>query len=212
MSKLDAVIQKGTHTLAAITEDHVSSLEWPFSNCPVDVSLRFHMSWVWPDTWHLRAPVLVEVAVLKMSSLWGCTPQVSPLLHFKETEPRGIWMAQSVKRLTSAQVMILWFMSLSPASGCVDSSEPEACFGFWVSVCLYPIPILSLSLKTTQTLKKKKPEPRSSSSSVARFVWCPNMVHTRCPLEHHRFVTEHFAIICAQEVLCSAFKAIMTIH
>ena len=32
---------------------------------------------------------------------------------------RGAWVAQSVKRLTSAQVMISQFMSLSPASGSV---------------------------------------------------------------------------------------------
>ena len=29
---------------------------------------------------------------------------------------RGTWVAWSVKRLTSAQVMISWFMGLSPAS------------------------------------------------------------------------------------------------
>ena len=32
---------------------------------------------------------------------------------------RGAWVAQSVKHPTSAQVMILWFMSSSPASGSV---------------------------------------------------------------------------------------------
>ena len=31
----------------------------------------------------------------------------------------GTWVAQSVKHLTSAQVMISWFMSSSPASGFV---------------------------------------------------------------------------------------------
>ena len=31
----------------------------------------------------------------------------------------GAWVAQSVKRLTSAQAMISWSMSLSPASGSV---------------------------------------------------------------------------------------------
>ena len=32
---------------------------------------------------------------------------------------RGAWMAQSVRRRTLAQVMILWSMSLSPTSGSV---------------------------------------------------------------------------------------------
>ena len=33
--------------------------------------------------------------------------------------PRGTWVAQSVNRLTSAQVMILRFLSSSPESGSV---------------------------------------------------------------------------------------------
>ena len=35
----------------------------------------------------------------------------------------GAWVAQSVERLTSAQVMILWFVSSSPASGCVPTAQ-----------------------------------------------------------------------------------------
>ena len=48
----------------------------------------------------------------------------------------GAWVAQSVGRLTSAQVMISRFVSSSPASGSADSSEPGACFGFCVSLSL----------------------------------------------------------------------------
>ena len=33
------------------------------------------------------------------------------------------WVAQWVTRLTLAQVMILWLMSLSPASGCVLTAQ-----------------------------------------------------------------------------------------
>ena len=36
---------------------------------------------------------------------------------------RGSWVAQSVERLTSAQVMISWFVSLSPASGSVLTAQ-----------------------------------------------------------------------------------------
>ena len=59
--------------------------------------------------------------------------------------------AQSVKRPTSAQVMISRLVGLSPGIGlCADSSEPEAYFGFCVST-LCPSPTharaLSLSLK-----------------------------------------------------------------
>ena len=37
----------------------------------------------------------------------------------RNTEIRGTWVVQSVGRLTSAQVVILWLVSLSPALGSV---------------------------------------------------------------------------------------------
>ena len=48
---------------------------------------------------------------------------------FKKVEIRGAWVAQSVKRSTSAQVMISWFVGWSPASGSVltaQSLEPAS--------------------------------------------------------------------------------------
>ena len=36
---------------------------------------------------------------------------------------RGAWVAQSVKRLTSAQVMISWFVGLSPMLGYVLTAQ-----------------------------------------------------------------------------------------
>ena len=53
---------------------------------------------------------------------------------------RGAWVAQLVKRPTSAQVMISWFMSLRP-------TKPGASFGFCVSLSLSVPPLLMLSLK-----------------------------------------------------------------
>ena len=53
---------------------------------------------------------------------------------------RGAWMAQLVKCLTSAQVMISWFMDSGPVSGSmltVQSLEPTSDFAY---------PSLSLSL------------------------------------------------------------------
>ena len=73
---------------------------------------------------------------------------------------RGPWGAQSVKRPTSAQVMMSWFMGLSPASGSVltaQSLEPA-----WDSVSpslsdLPPTHVMSVSLsKMKSTLKKKR--------------------------------------------------------
>ena len=56
----------------------------------------------------------------------------------------GGWMAQSVKCLSSTQVMISQFMGSSPVH-----SEPGACFRFCVSLSLCPSPThtLCLSLK-----------------------------------------------------------------
>ena len=49
----------------------------------------------------------------------------------KNVRNKGTWVAQSVKHLTSAQVMISWFVSLSPASGSVLSARSR----LWI-VCL----------------------------------------------------------------------------
>ena len=64
-------------------------------------------------------------------------------------------MAQSVKRLTSAQVMIS-VCELKPHVGlCAGSSEPGTCFGFCVSLSLCPPPLtrfLSQGLSNVQIL------------------------------------------------------------
>ena len=60
---------------------------------------------------------------------------------------RGTWVAQSVERPTSAQVMISQFMGFEPHIGlCADSSEPGACIRFCVSLSLCPSPAHALSL------------------------------------------------------------------
>ena len=56
---------------------------------------------------------------------------------------RGTWVAQSVKRPTSAQVP-----GFKPRIGLrADTSEPGACFTFCVSLSLCPSPAHALSLK-----------------------------------------------------------------
>ena len=72
----------------------------------------------------------------------------------------GAWMARSVERPTSAQVMISPFVRFSPVSGLA----PGACFRFCVSHPYTPPPVttpLSLCLKINKRLKKlkKKKEP-----------------------------------------------------
>ena len=58
----------------------------------------------------------------------------------------GAWVAQSVGRPTSAQVVISRLCEFKPRIGlCADTSEPGACCGFCVS-SLCPCPACSLSL------------------------------------------------------------------
>ena len=63
---------------------------------------------------------------------------------------RGTWVAQSVKRLTSAQVMISQLVGSSPVSGSmlsVQSLEP-ASDSVSPSVSAHPLLVFSLSLST----------------------------------------------------------------
>ena len=54
---------------------------------------------------------------------------------------RGAWVAQWVKRPTSAQVMISLFHKSEPHFRlCADSLEPGTCFRFCVSLPLCPAP------------------------------------------------------------------------
>ena len=62
----------------------------------------------------------------------------------------GAWVAESVKRLTVAQVMISWFVSSSPALGCVLTvRSPEPALDS-VSLSLSAPPLLSLSLSSQE--------------------------------------------------------------
>ena len=54
---------------------------------------------------------------------WSCKDVGDHGAHFEMTQYRGAWVAQSVKRPTSAQVMISRSMSSSPASGSVLTAQ-----------------------------------------------------------------------------------------
>ena len=76
--------------------------------------------------------------------------------HIK-TLRRGIQVAQSVKRQTSAQVMISWFVSLSPTSGSVMTAQSlEPVLGFCVSLSFSAPPLLMLCLSLSKMNKLKK--------------------------------------------------------
>ena len=72
---------------------------------------------------------------------------------------RGAWVAQSVERLTSAQVMISWFVGSSPASGSVLTAQSLEPASDSVSPSLsLPLPHLrsaSLCLSKINKCKKK---------------------------------------------------------
>ena len=61
----------------------------------------------------------------------------------------GAWVAQSIKHPTSAQVMTLWFVSLSPVLGSVLTAQSLklASDSVYPSLCPFPAHALSLSLK-----------------------------------------------------------------
>ena len=69
----------------------------------------------------------------------------------------GTWVAQSVEYPTSAQVIIWWFVSSSPASGSVlkDWSMEPASDSVSLSLCLSPTHILSLSLSLSLSKMNK---------------------------------------------------------
>ena len=68
-----------------------------------------------------------------------------------ESQRQGAWVAQSVKCLTSAQVMISRFVSSSPASGSVLTAQSlEPVSGFCVSLSLSDPPPFMLCLSLSQ--------------------------------------------------------------
>ena len=79
---------------------------------------------------------------------------------FRNRKKRGAWVAQPVKPPTSAQVMIPWFMGLSPVltSVLIAQSLEPALDSVSPSLSVLPLLMLSLSLSLCQkyiNIKKK---------------------------------------------------------
>ena len=68
----------------------------------------------------------------------------------RNTQIRGAWVAQSVKRPTSAQVMISQSVSSSPASGSVLTAQSLEPVCNSVSPSLWPSPVHALSLPVSK--------------------------------------------------------------
>ena len=78
--------------------------------------------------------------------------------------PQGIWVVQTVKRLTSAQVMISWFVGSSPVSDPVLTAwslEP-ASDSVCISLSAPPPLMLCVSLSKINKHQKKKKSPSTS--------------------------------------------------
>ena len=88
------------------------------------------------------APVLKSSPSLKSLGLFSLEMALESKIW------RGAWVAQSVKLLILAQVMILWFMGSSPASGSVliaQSLEPVSDFlspSLFLSYFSFPSPMI----------------------------------------------------------------------
>ena len=82
-----------------------------------------------------------------------CPSPAHTLCFSKLNKCRGAWVAQSVKRPTSAQVMISHCEISHDLLICADSSEPGACFRFCVCVSLCPSPVHALSLLVSKINK-----------------------------------------------------------
>ena len=74
----------------------------------------------------------------------------SQLHQLAEEPPVGVWVAQSVKHQTLAQVMISWFMSSSPTSVSTVSAEPT--LDLLSPLSVPPLLMRSLSLALSLSL------------------------------------------------------------
>ena len=68
---------------------------------------------------------------------------------------RGAWVAQSVKRPTSAQIMISWSMGSSPVSGFVLTVQSLELVSDSVSPSLFDPPPFMLCLSLSQKINKR---------------------------------------------------------
>ena len=91
---------------------------------------------------------------------------------FKFGLKRGAWVAQSVKHLTSAQVMISWFVGSSPASGSVLTARSLEPASDSVSPSLSAPPLLMLCLSVSKINKNIK-KIKKGGAWVAQSVKSP---------------------------------------
>ena len=95
----------------------------------------------------------LDLRVMSSSPILGAEPTL------KKRVMKGYLVAHLIKHLTLAQVMISWFVGLSPVSGYADRSESGAYFGFCVSLSASSQLVLTQNIKINiknKYLKKVK--------------------------------------------------------
>ena len=105
----------------------------------------YYMSRIIPNAKHTTVNT-TKISVLIVFTCWWEKQIIS---KYNIEDGGGTWVAQSVEQLTLAQVMISGFVGSSPALGSVLtawSSEPGACFRFFVSISLPLSHLCSVSL------------------------------------------------------------------
>ena len=103
----------------------------------------------WKTVWRFLKKLKIELFYDPAIALLGIYPRDTVVLFWKDTY-RGAWVAQSVKRPTSARVMISRSVSLSPVSGSVLAAQSLETVSDSVSPSLSAPPLFMLCLSLSQ--------------------------------------------------------------
>ena len=122
-------------------------------------SLLYHLIWQLLLLLHLNKPYKIPFLICQLgdtsflclsSSCCRVQSKLQECIYF-----RGTWVAQWVRRLTLAPVMISWFISLSPTPGSVLTAQSLEPASDSVSPSLFAPPQLTLCLSLSLSLSRK---------------------------------------------------------
>ena len=107
----DSLALTGKSRIEVKSSDQGLRLTW------VQIPAPSSLEWVTLDKVPQFPHLKKEVLLISCIPCRFCVGSHTPGQRLRMQAVRGAWVAQSVKHLTSAQVTILWFMNLNPASG-----------------------------------------------------------------------------------------------